>query len=147
MALFLSSHFCLQTKLFIVYMCAYVETQKLVIKCDLSQFVNTCIYILQRNFEMFTFYARLYTEQICSRADCEKSNDRISSTPVSNKTTGISASLKLEHLIVSQLILEIFKNFMKNQNLKKSVLFIYQDMVSHFYHFFPTARISAFFKI
>ena len=70
--------------------------------------------ILHRHFEMFTFYARLYNEQICSRADCEKSNDRISSTPVSNKTTGISASLKLEHLIVSQLVLEIFKNFMKN---------------------------------
>ena len=65
-------------------------------------------------------YARYVseTDQICSRADCEKSNDRIYSTPGSNKTPGISASLKLQYVIVSQLVLQIFKSFMKNQTLK-----------------------------
>ena len=101
-----------------------------VFKCDLSNFLN--IYILQRNVEMFTFYARLCTDQICSRVDCEKSNDRIYSTLVSNKTPGISASLKLWYLIVSQLVLEIFKNFMKNVTLKK-VYFLSIRTFSHFF--------------
>ena len=73
-----------------------------------------------------------------SRADCEKSNDRIYSTPVSNKTPGISASLKLWYLIVSQLVLEIFKNFMKNFTLKK----VYFLSIRTWFHAFPT-----FFKL
>ena len=50
------------------------------------------------------------TDQIYSRADCEKSNDQIYSTPVSNKILWISASFKLWYLVVPQLVLEIFKN-------------------------------------
>ena len=68
---------------------------------------------------MFTFYARLYNEQICSRADCEKSNDRISSPPVSNKTTGISASLKLEHLIVLETAYFTSKPILLTKNIDK----------------------------
>ena len=49
-------------------------------------------------------------DQICSRAHCEKSNDRIYSTPVPNKILWISASFKLWYLIVAQLLLEIDKN-------------------------------------
>ena len=59
------------------------------------------------------------TDQIYSRADCEKSNDRIYSTPVSNKILWISASFKLWYLIVPQLVFEIFKN-KKRPSLEKS---------------------------
>ena len=48
------------------------------------------------------------TDQIYSRANCEKSNDRIYSTPVWNKIPWISASFKLWYLIIPLLILEIF---------------------------------------
>ena len=58
------------------------------------------------------------TDQIYSRADCEKSNDQIYSTPVSNKILWISASFKLWYLIIAQLVLEIFKN--KNGALSKN---------------------------
>ena len=100
-----------------------------------------------KNVEMFTFYARLCTDQICSRVDCEKSNDRIYSTLVSNKTPGISASLKLWYLIVSQLVLEIFKNFMKNFTLKKVYFLSIRTWFHAFPIFFQTARISTILKI
>ena len=58
------------------------------------------------------------TDQIYSRADCEKSNDQIYSTPVSNKILWISASFKLWYLIVPQLVVETFKN--KNGPLSKN---------------------------
>ena len=50
------------------------------------------------------------TDQLYSRAHCEKSNDWICSTLVSNKIRWISASFKLWYLSVPQLVLEIFKN-------------------------------------
>jgi len=50
------------------------------------------------------------TDQLYSRANCEKSNDRIRSTPVSNKIRRISASPKPWYPIAPQLVLEILKN-------------------------------------
>ena len=55
------------------------------------------------------------TDHIYSRADCEKSKDRIYSTPVSNKIPLISASFKLWYLIIALLVLEIFK-----ENIRQS---------------------------
>ena len=49
------------------------------------------------------------TDQIYSRADCEKSNDRIYSTLVPNQILWISASFKLWYMIVSLLVMELFK--------------------------------------
>ena len=50
------------------------------------------------------------TDQIYSKADCEKSNGQILSQQVSNKILRISASFELRDLIVAHLVLEIFKN-------------------------------------
>ena len=49
------------------------------------------------------------TDQLYSRADCEKSNNQIFSSLVSNKSSWISASLKLWYMIVSLLVMELFK--------------------------------------
>ena len=49
------------------------------------------------------------TDQIYSRADCEKSNNQIFSSLVSNKFSWISASFKLWYMIVSLLVMELFK--------------------------------------
>ena len=49
------------------------------------------------------------TDQICCRADCEKSNNQIFSSLVSNKFSWISASFKLWYMIVSLLVMELFK--------------------------------------
>ena len=50
------------------------------------------------------------TDQIYSKADCEKSNGQILSQQVSNKILRISASFELWDLIVAHLVLELFKN-------------------------------------
>ena len=91
---------------------------------------------------MFTFYARLCTDQICSRVDCEKSNDRIYSTLVSNKTPGISTSLKLLDCISFSI-----GDFMKNFTLKKVHFLSIRTWFHAFPTFFQTARISTILKI
>ena len=71
------------------------------------------------------------TDQIYSRADCEKSSGQILSQQVSNKILRISASFELWALIVAHLGLELFKNKIRPVS-KNQPVFTDTDVVKSF---------------